>query len=384
MLRFPETVRDLVARRYRNQQRDWLAGEGRWPLVVALGCPTEEQAQSLSANLQAWVEAWRAWTGPGVVSWCERRWRTLGVQRLPERLLVESADDAAFLAADESRWRNASSTYRQIAARWPALASRLTRWYDTLAEFDSRETSRLEAALAWLEGNPKSNLFLRQLPIPGLDTKWLEPRLPMVADLLAALHGEEDAATSLHQRCGLKEAPATVRFRILDPSLRQCAGGLSDISAPLADLCALHLPVRKVYIVENLQTGLAFEQQQGAVVVMGLGYGASMLAQIPWIAGAECTYWGDLDTHGFAILNRARSGLQSVKSVLMDQSTLLRYRDLWVAEKEQCTAADLPLLTDVEREVYRGLKAQQWGINVRLEQERIPWIEASAALKGSR
>lgn len=383
MLRFPETVRDLVARRYRNQQRSWLAGEGRWPLHVALGCPTEEAAQSFTPTLQAWVEAWRGWAGAGTVLWCERRWRTLGVQRLPDRLVVANAADVAFLAEDESRWRKASSSHQQLAARWPALASRLTRWFDNLAGFDSCDASRLEAVLAWLEANPKSNLFLRQLPIPGMDTKWLGPQLPMVADLLAALREEECAERSFYQRCGLKEAPATVRFRILDPSLTCYTGRLSDISAPLDDLRALHLPVRKVYIIENLQTGLAFEQQEGAVVVMGLGYGASMLVQVPWIADADCTYWGDLDTHGFAILSRARAGLSSLKSVLMDESTLLRYRELWVVEKEQCTAADLPLLTEAEHAAYRGLKAQKWGINLRLEQERIPWVDASAALSNS-
>jgi hypothetical protein len=57
----------------------------------------------------------------------------------------------------------------------------------------------------------------------------------------------------------------------------------------------------------------------------------------------------------------------------MDESTLLRYRDLWVTEKDQCSSPYLPLLTDSEREVYRGLKEQRWGTNVRLEQERIAW-----------
>ena len=382
-LRFPETVRDLVARRYRSQQRNWLGGVGRWPLEMTLGCPTEEQAQELSASLPAWVDAWRGWPGPGVVSWCERRWRNLGVQRLPERLLVQCAEDAAFLAADESRWRRASACYRQLAGRWPVLASRLAHWFEPLAEFDARDTACLEAALAWLEANPNSNLFLRQLPIPGMDTKWLEPRLPLTADLLTALRGGEGGQQSIYQRCGLKELPVTVRFRILDQSLRQHAGGMSDIAVPIEDLRALCLPVQKVYLVENLQTGLAFEERRGSIVVMGLGYGVSMLAQVPWIVDAECTYWGDLDTHGFSILSRARSCLRIVESVLMDELTLLRHRDLWVEEKEQCTSADLPLLTDSERAVYRGLRAQQWGTNVRLEQERIPWNAAATAINGS-
>jgi hypothetical protein len=379
ILRFPEAVRELLVRRYRNHHRTWLT-EGRWPLQVGLGCPTEEQAQGLAKSIPEWVEAWRGWTGPGAVVWCERRWRSLGVQRLPERLLVESAEDVAYLAGEEKRWGQAVYQYRRLTARWPVLGSRLARWYDALADFDAHDIEALEALLAWLEVNPKSNLFPRQLPIAGMDTKWLEPRLPIVADLLSGLSGEEGSYLNAYERCGLKEAPHTVRVRILDPLLRHHVGGMGDIAAPIDDLSALRLPVERVYVVENLQTGLAFEDRRGAVVVMGLGYGVSSLARVPWIADAECTYWGDLDTHGFAILNRARSCLRRVDSALMDEWTLLRYQNLWVVEREQSTEPDLPLLTDAERAVYRGLREQQWGINVRLEQERIPWNQAWAAL----
>src|SRR5258708_37817718 len=87
-------------------------------LFRSLGCPTEEQAQSLPANLPAWVQAWRAWTGPGQVLWCERRWRSLGVQRLPDRLVIESAEDAAILSGEEQRWRHVSSHYARLVTRW--------------------------------------------------------------------------------------------------------------------------------------------------------------------------------------------------------------------------------------------------------------------------
>lgn len=381
-LRFPEEICALLVRRYRNQHRSWLAGEGHWPLHIGLGRPTEEQVGEGSVNVPAWVDAWRGWAGPGEVVWREKRWRSLGVQRLPDHLAIGSADDVAFLAGEERRWRQASGYYGQLVARWPDLAQCLARWYDTLADFDTRDILSLEALLAWLVVNPKSNLFPRQLPIPGMDTKWLEPRLPMVAGLLSVLRGQEkeEEALNAHQWCGLKQAPHTIRLRILDHSLRQRVGGMGDIAAPIEDLCALHLPVKRVYLVENLQTGLAFEERRESAVIMGLGYGVCALAGIPWIAGAACLYWGDLDTHGFAILNRARSCLRRVSSVLMDESTLLRYRDLWVVEKEQCFAPELPLLTGAEQAVYRGLKEQRWGTNVRLEQERIAWNEASAAL----
>lgn len=101
-----------------------------------------------------------------------------------------------------------------------------------------------------------------------------------------------------------------------------------------------------------------------------------VLARLPWVMRASCTYWGDLDTHGFAILSRARSYLRKLKSLLMDETTLLSHRDLWGQEDNQHPSAELPLLTAAEQWVYQGLKQQRWGTNVRLEQERITWITA--------
>jgi hypothetical protein len=72
----------------------------------------------------------------------------------------------------------------------------------------------------------------------------------------------------------------------------------------------------------------------------------------------------------------ARTVLPCVKSVLMDESTLLAFRNLCTLEPSQHGADDLSQLTASERRVYQGLKAQTWGTNLRLEQERIPWQHA--------
>jgi len=187
--------------------------------------------------------------------------------------------------------------------------------------------------------------------------------------------------SGFHQRCGLKEAPQIVRVRLLDQTLRDHVGGLGDIAAPIGEIAALRLPISRVYIVENVQTGLCFGESPGSIVFMGLGYGVSALAGLPWLAGAECIYWGDVDTHGFAILSRLRASLPNAVSALMDESTLLRNRSLWGEEEKQVGAIDLPLLTAEEQMVYRGLKRQRWGLNVRLEQERIAWDEAWRVLR---
>jgi len=350
----PDAVRALLARRYRARRCEWLSGEGNWPMSVTLGCPSEQEAQRQPDAVRAWAEAWR---GVSDVVWSERHWRSLGTQTVPERLVLGGAVDLAKWIGEAQSWQRAQDRYQLLGARWPRFA----RYFEVLADYSEPDFRRLEALLDWLDRNPQSGLYPRQLPIAGLDTKWLEPRMSLIADLRG---GAES---------GLRPLPYLVRCCILDEALRRHAGGLSDISAPIDDLARLDLPASRVYIVENVQTGLAFGSEEGAVVFMGLGYGVGLLARLPWVARAQCVYWGDLDTHGFAILDRARAAFPQLESALMDEETLLTFRDLWVHEKEQTTASVLPLLSPTEQEVYRGLREQKWGANVRLEQERIPW-----------
>jgi hypothetical protein len=219
------------------------------------------------------------------------------------------------------------------------------------------------------------------LPVSGLDSKWLDGRKGLLTDLVAAIQEDSSNDLDFYQRCGLKAPPFLVRMRVLDQALRSRIGGAGDITAPVEDLAGISLIPSHVFIVENLQTGLAMSDMLGAVVFMRLGYNVNVLAGLPWLIHAKCIYWGDLDTHGFAILHRARSYLPKMQSVLMDEVTLLRHKALWVEEGEQHSAAELSLLTEAEQEVYRGLKRQRWGQNIRLEQERIAWDTAWSALQ---
>ena len=169
-------------------------------------------------------------------------------------------------------------------------------------------------------------------------------------------------------------------MRILDQVLSKQLGGLTDILAPWEELACLDLSVSIVFVVENLQTGLAFPDIPGAVVFMRLGYNVDVLARLPWITKAKCIYWGDLDTHGFAILSRARTYLPAFQSILMDEETLFKHETLWVEEQKQHAADELPQLSELEQKLYKGIKQHQWGQNVRLEQERIAWDYAWSLL----
>lgn len=385
-MKLPEDVRHFLVRRFQSKHREWLigdAGKSPWPLKVPLGIPTEQASLRQIDGVRAWINAWQHWQGVGTVSWCERRWKTLGVQRLPEKLVLRTPEEVARCIGESERWERAQSRYRTLTARWPVLAQQLPRYFDILADYSDTDFRRLAEMLDWINRNPKSNLYPRQIPVAGADSKWLESRKGLISDLVAAIQNDPTGDRDFFRRCGLRPQPPLMRMRVLDPELRARLGGLGDISAPCEDLARIGIRPTNVFIVENLQTGLAFDDLAGTIVIMRLGYAVDVLGQLPWLQQAQCIYWGDIDTHGFAILNRARTYIPSLKTVLMDESTLTNHRDLWVEERDPHLSTELPLLTSTEQKLYLLLKSNAWGQQIRLEQERIQWDMAWTAIQAS-
>ena len=89
-------------------------------------------------------------------------------------------------------------------------------------------------------------------------------------------------------------------------------------------------------------------------------------------------YWGDIDTHGFAILSRLRCYYPQAKSLLMDKKTLEQFVHLSVYES--LTSSEQKLLshlTDDENDLYQQLQKNL----LRLEQERISFVYLQDTLK---
>jgi len=214
--------------------------------------------------------------------------------------------------------------------------------------------------VGWLIDHPAAGYRARQLPIHGVDTKWLERHRGLIEHFHRAVTGQHSL--------GLITAPELVRLRFLDRNLRP--GGLGDLAAPVGELAQLQARPSLVLVVENLETLLAMPDYPGAVAVHGKGFGVgARLAAFPWIQGVRLLYWGDLDSHGFAILNELRTAVPNVTSVLMDDETLLAHRDRWVPDPAPAEGV-YPNLTTSEDQTLALLREEG---NVRLEQERVDW-----------
>lgn len=383
-MKHPDDVRRLLVRRFETGRRDWLVsadGAPSWPLTITLGTPTETAALQQVDAVRAWAGAWRDWHGEGELCWCTPRWRVLGSQRLPDKLVLRNPSQVAAWAGELARWNRAVDREAVLIQRWPQLVRRLGGLFNVLADYAEADFLRLVDALDWLATHPASGLYPRQLPIAGLDTKWLESRRPVLAFLMACLRGPDADVTDFYALCGLRSMPVQLRLRILDPDLRALTRGIGDVMAPVEQIAALDLPASNVLIVENLQSGLALPDLPGTVAIIGLGYSVDLLGQIPWLRRVHGRYWGDLDTHGFAILNRARLYLPDLTSLLMDEGTMKRHAVLWSTEASQHSGNGLELLSAAEQAVFLALKNNLWGQHLRLEQERIAWPDVCGALQ---
>ncbi|WP_371180799.1 Wadjet anti-phage system protein JetD domain-containing protein [Xanthomonas sacchari] len=370
----PDTALAALRGQWRRHRGTWLLGESA-PESIPLRMPTQAQASASFDKFGAWLRAWNTTSLPGKVQRHELKWPQLGAQSLPQAWQV-NADEAALALGEQPRWQRARQRCATLLTRWPqasGLAARLRRQFDLLADVPEPEFLRLLAVVDWLHAHPHSGLFLRQLPIAGIDSKWIELHRAVVADWLAALRSIAEPR-SFDSLSGLRRAPDRVRLRVLDPALRARLGGLEDIQAPIAQVAALQLPVRQVLIVENRESGLACEDLPGTLVLMARGYAVDYVRTIDWLRTLPLYYWGDIDTHGLAILHRLRLHAPHTAALLMDEGTLRDTpADLWGHERRQHRAQRLDALTDAEHALYTDLRSGRFGPAPRLEQERIAW-----------
>lgn len=383
-----DEVRRELERQWSIHWTDWLDGGGEWPLSINLKPPTESVARTHWNQFLKWRDQWASRPLGGTVVGEDRAWPTMGRQFVPERLTFASANDVASSAGQIGPFERANARFKKRIGAWPGLDATLRALAPWMSELDEADYSRLVRVVDWLLEHPDSGLYLRQLPIAGIDTKWIERHKRPILRLLSA-HWRLPA-TSLSDVAGLKSPPARSRLRLLDPSLRSWCRGISDLEIPLDDLRLIDIPARLALVVENNVTALACTDLPGTVLIMGGGLSVAQLGTVPWLERIPILYWGDIDTWGFQILASLRRYHEKTISCLMDEATLQAH--LWLRSEEERPASSLGSgLTEAEAALAQKLlSGKPWGSGLRIEQERLDWatvwpmvVAAVASLVGT-
>ena len=362
-------------------------GESLFTRRLTLKGPDSRELSERFPEVRDWIGQLSAAAGPYRIEWRSVNHRILGSNEIPAAIWIDQLSDALGLIGKRRAAEQFAALVELTRDKQPELLLWLTKRPMRALEL-AEDWPRLLEIIGWLLEHPRPAIYLRQIDLPGVHTKLIEGHRGVLAELLDLVL-PEDSIDRTHtgiggfcRRYGFLDKPSRVRFRMLDSNVRLLpVEADQDITLTQAAFASLDLPVSKVFITENEINFLAFPDVSDAMVVFGAGYGFDNLAAAPWLQEKEIYYWGDIDTHGFAILNQLRGLLPHVVSFLMDQRTLLAHRALWGAEMQPETGT-LTRLNSEESALYDQLRQNHWGERIRLEQERIGFDFLREALRG--
>ncbi len=360
-----------------------LAQEPWQPVELPVKGPTAGELLDRLDEARQWLGRFERGTGQFYVEYRVVQGRHLGANRIPARVRVESFEQLCRILQTGPEVQRLDQLLARTRDRLPAAVP----WTVANPQAALRNEAVWDRALEtvrWISGHEPDRLYLRQMDVESVDTKFVERHHRLLDQLLTAVlpaDRMDREADSFAARFRFLEKPSYTRFRLLDPEA--FSSHFTEMTVRTDELAGTVPAATTIFIVENEVTYLAFPRVSRAMVVFGSGFALAGLtgpARLPWLSDKDVVYWGDVDTHGFAILDRLRARLGSVRSILMDRETLLAHPRQWVTEPNP-TSRTTSHLTPEEALLYRDLVEGTYGESVRLEQERIRFSILECALQ---
>ena len=374
----PGDLRQMVQRLWdRGTLLTGLAGgEAPFPRRLPFKGPTSTELTRNFDAVRLWIALLDRQAKHYRIVWRHVNHRVLGANDLPGEIWIDTLDNALAFVDRRREAERFAAVVAMTQERLPDLTDWLRkRPLRALALAD--DWPLLLDIVAWMRRHPRSGLYLRQVDIPGIHSKFIEGHRSILTELLdlvlpgEAVNREAGGVSGFCRRYGFLDKPARVRFRILDKALALFPTGTDqDIAVTHDTFAGLDLPADTVFVTENEINFLAFPRAARSMVVFGAGYGFDMLARARWLHDRRLFYWGDIDTHGFAILDQLRGLFPHAQSFLMDRDTLMAHKRLWGHEPRQETRG-LPRLDPEEQALYDDLRYNRLGDQLRFEQERV-------------
>ncbi len=345
-------------------------GPSIFPFRARLSRPTTADLSARYDDVRTWARDLHGLAGARVVS-AVRGTRSIGANQLPHQVWIDDLATAAALLGET----RAVERFARLVEVTEQRQARLTGWLaerslDALAVADDWE--RLLLAVEWVAADPRPGIYLRQVDLPGIDTKFVGRHARVLASLLDAVlppSAIADGETRFERRYGFRSVPRTVHVRALDPALVSLAGGDDQPVVMTLDDFARLTGLERLFVTENYVNFLAFPAAPGSLVVFGEGYDVAKIATARWVAEVPVYYWGDIDTHGFGDPRPAPSPAPTGALAADGPRHAPRPRSALGQPKRARSDATWLDLTRPERDLYDDLRDNRIRANLRLEQE---------------
>ncbi len=293
----------------------------------------------------------------------DRQFDKIGKQPVPEKITIDNLEDYLRVAGKEKEYLKFQKNYSIIEAELPYLIEWVKVYPTKLIEHNSwSETIKV---CKYFLATPKPQLYIRQLPI-DIHTKYILDNNSIIQSLLEFLIPEHinKNESKFELRFNLKYSEHLIRIRFLDTSLSPL-DNVTDISLTVSEFNNYQPHCENVFVTENIMNFLTLPSLKKTIAIWsGGGFNVSYLKNISWLKNKQFYYWGDIDAHGFQILNQFRTYFPNTVAVMMDEETLSSFKS---TEGQQTSNQNLQQLSESEMKLYNHLKEN----NIRLEQEKI-------------
>lgn len=364
-----DKYRQQLERCYKAYLKDTVSGLPFTPIILRGEKSKPATMADLQKNVALFLQYEKSESRGGWrIEWMDWSSKIVGRQKWVARVTVETEKDllqllqrhqetAAFKEQLQALLTWAPGIRAFLAAKPELILAYKTIWCD------------LQKVVDYLLSFDVSVQYIRSIPVP-VHTKFIEMHKPLILSLLkcVAPHRFADDCVTLEQALALKMKPHLYTVRWLDKEMSQrllhgmeCTGVTGDW------LRQINWPISEVWMVENETNLYLVPPRKNAMAIFSRGYAMSQLKDIPLFHKASLYYWGDLDEDGYKMLNGMRAGYPHIKSVFMDEYTLLKHAEELMTQQAKYKTAVLPLLTGAEQAAFNILKHH----NGRLEQERI-------------
>lgn len=374
----PDDIKRKIEYRWRKGDilRHYLLKDDLFPLVIKLDSPSSNELSLYFADVINWITQLKEWEKTKVgfgyeLIEKEANYRVIGKNSIPTHAIISSLEDATKILLKQKEIKLFVLNAESLLKRWESLQNWILRYPFKLIKNIGLDCDKFVAVLDWFENNPNHYLYLRQLDIPGIDTKFIESNKTIIGELLDLILPADQISLDskiFEGRFFLREKPKMIRFRILDSSY--AFQGFNDLTVPITEFAQWNPSFENVFFTENEINFLSFPSVENSCIIFGKGYGVEIFKMAKWIGEKNVYYWGDIDTHGFNILSIARGFLPDLKSFLMTEDILLEHKKLWVDEPKQ-HLSEIRHLTTEEYNLVCKLQNDYFGKGIRLEQERV-------------
>lgn len=356
--------------------------EPEWPYEFGVRKPTKNELMQDSDTCIATARAIRSWARSHGCRY-EERSRSLGAYcgatPLVERVSVPDERTALAIAGRQCarRYRVTRQRLLRLRGEFPVGEDAVVSVVRKLDGMSDLDFELVVQAAHYFEEADASGMRPRAVAIPGFSAKWLG----------TASSKRRKAICLLLDRTSLdfEERPGEIRMRYLDPAHR----GYPDLYVTEPWVTADCATYRYAVIVENKDTYQELPCIEDCICIFGGGWASNRIATLlPWIVDIpHVVYWGDMDADGLEILSGVRESGIGCDSILMDMPAYRRYQRFGTEYTDKNTIieprkiGETPGLTAKERTLYEALCTGEGVTYLRIEQERIPIVDAVAELR---